>query len=285
MTNWYYIVLDKECGPVSANELRVRAKRGEIQIDTPVRRGQDTRWVTARKVRGLFDDPVSVLGNNETIKGVQANGLSNGSQPSLPPEVVASQATSATVSYYDKLRRHLSRFVETVKTHTRITFVILGASILLVVGLILAKALPSESTVVALSKSLSDESWDIRDISVHKLKEIGPSAHAALPALLSLLDECRKEEQKRAEQLKGTKAFHELEDSQDNALDAMQDIDREYHRIKGGAVDRELQDSKPKTAEQRAKDKEVEEFGVRDLAESTARRERVEEAISVIRGK
>lgn len=52
---WYYQVMGEEMGPVTASQLKEHARRGDLQPDAKVRRGTDGSWVTANKVRGLFE--------------------------------------------------------------------------------------------------------------------------------------------------------------------------------------------------------------------------------------
>jgi len=56
---WFYKVDGKEVGPVAPGDLRRLANWGQIKAETPVRRSSDTKWATAIKVRGLFDDEAS----------------------------------------------------------------------------------------------------------------------------------------------------------------------------------------------------------------------------------
>jgi predicted RNA-binding Zn-ribbon protein involved in translation (DUF1610 family) len=52
---WYYQMMGEIVGPLSSNELRQHAVDGQIERDTPIRRGSDGKWILADKVRGLLD--------------------------------------------------------------------------------------------------------------------------------------------------------------------------------------------------------------------------------------
>lgn len=55
---WYYRTPTGAVeGPVTAVHLKQLAQTGEIAPGTPVRKGVDSRWVTADKVKGLLDTP------------------------------------------------------------------------------------------------------------------------------------------------------------------------------------------------------------------------------------
>lgn len=52
---WYYQIMGEVVGPLSADEVRAHAQNGLITPDTLVRKGAEGRWVTAHRVKGLFD--------------------------------------------------------------------------------------------------------------------------------------------------------------------------------------------------------------------------------------
>ncbi|MHC4398424.1 MAG: DUF4339 domain-containing protein [Planctomycetota bacterium] len=52
---WFYAKGDTQYGPVSAAELKQRADRGEFGPDDLVWREGMEEWITARKIKGLFD--------------------------------------------------------------------------------------------------------------------------------------------------------------------------------------------------------------------------------------
>ena len=56
-TQWYYMELGEERGPVSSKALLDLAKRGEVSRDTPVRAELSDRWVSAERIQGLFPPP------------------------------------------------------------------------------------------------------------------------------------------------------------------------------------------------------------------------------------
>ena len=52
---WYYQIMGETIGPVHAAMLRELAGNGVISLDTLVRRGANSDWVSASRVKGLFD--------------------------------------------------------------------------------------------------------------------------------------------------------------------------------------------------------------------------------------
>lgn len=52
---WYVRKASKTYGPFSSEQLRKLAKDKKIQQETPVRLGEEGKWVVAQKVKGLFD--------------------------------------------------------------------------------------------------------------------------------------------------------------------------------------------------------------------------------------
>ncbi len=72
MTDWYYQAMGSVQGPVSFEELRQSADRGEITDRTLVREGSDGPWLAAAEVSGLFVElsaesslPLSEAGGEE----------------------------------------------------------------------------------------------------------------------------------------------------------------------------------------------------------------------------
>lgn len=56
---WYVQVMGEAQGPFTGAQLRVKAQRGEISPDSLLRRGEDSDWVSAFRVKRLFDPPAS----------------------------------------------------------------------------------------------------------------------------------------------------------------------------------------------------------------------------------
>jgi len=79
---WFYQVAGESRGPVSAQELRALAEAGTITPDTRVKRGSDRKWVSARRVDGLFDP-----GRVTSVEPLPAPAKG---PPPLPPPVCAS---------------------------------------------------------------------------------------------------------------------------------------------------------------------------------------------------
>ena len=53
-TRWYYEVEGQAQGPLTAAELKERAKSGQLAPDHLIRKGEDGNWVPAGQVKGLF---------------------------------------------------------------------------------------------------------------------------------------------------------------------------------------------------------------------------------------
>lgn len=54
-SSWYVRSASKAHGPFSSTQLRKLATDGKILQETPVRLGEEGKWVPARKVKGLFE--------------------------------------------------------------------------------------------------------------------------------------------------------------------------------------------------------------------------------------
>ena len=61
---WFVRSADQEQGPISTQQLRQRAAAGEISADTPVRRGEDGKWMPAGRVKGLLSDSAAAAGDS-----------------------------------------------------------------------------------------------------------------------------------------------------------------------------------------------------------------------------
>ena len=78
MADWYYQVMGEAVGPVLSKELRGKAIGGEVQKDTLVRKGAEGKWVSAIRVKGLFDgiDTPAESPEAESAKVVPLEGAS-----------------------------------------------------------------------------------------------------------------------------------------------------------------------------------------------------------------
>ena len=52
---WFYKFMGETVGPLSTSEFREHATDGRIQPDTPVTRDGTDDWVSADRIKGLFD--------------------------------------------------------------------------------------------------------------------------------------------------------------------------------------------------------------------------------------
>ena len=53
---FYCMIKDKVYGPLSSQELRMAAKKGQLTSGDAVKKGKAGKWVAASKVRGLFPE-------------------------------------------------------------------------------------------------------------------------------------------------------------------------------------------------------------------------------------
>lgn len=59
MANWYYKLGDQAIGPMDAKQLKQLAASKRLQPDDLVRMGEDSEWVPATRVKGLFPAPAA----------------------------------------------------------------------------------------------------------------------------------------------------------------------------------------------------------------------------------
>ena len=55
-SQWFYEIAGKQGGPVTSAELLALAQRSVVVHDTLVRKGPDGKWVSAKRVGGLFPE-------------------------------------------------------------------------------------------------------------------------------------------------------------------------------------------------------------------------------------
>jgi hypothetical protein len=55
MATWFYQIMGEEIGPVSSSQLTELADKGIVTIDTLVRKEQAGDWITADRLKGLFE--------------------------------------------------------------------------------------------------------------------------------------------------------------------------------------------------------------------------------------
>lgn len=86
---WYYQLMGEEIGPLSASALKEKAATGDIQWDTFIRKGRDGQWVSAWRVKGLFDK-TKKFHTETTSKSLRPNVTIK--KPMPPPIVAANVA-------------------------------------------------------------------------------------------------------------------------------------------------------------------------------------------------
>jgi hypothetical protein len=57
MRKWYYLVGDREVGPIEAAQLKQLADAGRLASLDKVRRDDMFEWYQAKQIRGLFEIP------------------------------------------------------------------------------------------------------------------------------------------------------------------------------------------------------------------------------------
>jgi hypothetical protein len=95
MDQWFCDIAGREIGPLSPEQLRAMAAKGQILPSDCVRRGVEGTWVLARQVKGLFPTPPPVsphpLGEGQ---GVRAAG-----QAAPPPSPLANAEATAEIGF------------------------------------------------------------------------------------------------------------------------------------------------------------------------------------------
>lgn len=89
-TEWWIRKNSLEKGPYSPKELKAFAVSGKLQKETPVRKGENGKWLRASKIKGLFPEDSLEVSGDKTSKPTLKNRAS---------EKVNSQPVSLTVSY------------------------------------------------------------------------------------------------------------------------------------------------------------------------------------------
>ena len=74
--DWYCEIAGREVGPLTAQQLRAMAVKGQILPSDCIRPASQTQWMLARQVRGLFPDPTEAApsGRAEDEKGRGGEG-------------------------------------------------------------------------------------------------------------------------------------------------------------------------------------------------------------------
>ena len=69
---WFVKAGSREMGPFEAAQLRSFVAQGRIEPDTPIRKGAEGPWVTARQVRGLLDAPPTPQASSRPAAGTRS---------------------------------------------------------------------------------------------------------------------------------------------------------------------------------------------------------------------
>ena len=88
---WYCEIAGREVGPLTAQQLRAMAIKGQILPSDCVRPASQTQWVLARQIRGLFPIPAPLQGPPNAA-GHPEHG--DGS-PVAPPAATSSTSDAA----------------------------------------------------------------------------------------------------------------------------------------------------------------------------------------------
>ena len=80
---WYFQVMGAEVGPLSPGELADKVKRGQIQADTLVRKGEDGKWMPADRIKGLLSPPPDAVSTDvaEMLAAPSEQKKSTGAAP------------------------------------------------------------------------------------------------------------------------------------------------------------------------------------------------------------
>ena len=71
-SQWYYLVNNEQQGPVSSAELKQMATAGQIQPDTLIWKEGLDDWVSAQRIKGLFDAATETSSVEMTAQAAQA---------------------------------------------------------------------------------------------------------------------------------------------------------------------------------------------------------------------
>ncbi len=89
-SQWFYEIAGKQGGPVTSAELLALAQRGTVIYDTPVRKGPDGKWVSAKCVRGLFPATNATSPSTPTVTSEPSQDQPADALPQKPSQPLAS---------------------------------------------------------------------------------------------------------------------------------------------------------------------------------------------------
>lgn len=109
-SRWYVRIDARELGPLSSAELKALSAQGEVVPATPLKQGSDGLWVTAAKVKGLFESGNGGLSSGSSMATARSRdtaSLRSGdtSRPAAG-EAVAAADERANTSDMVRVERH-----------------------------------------------------------------------------------------------------------------------------------------------------------------------------------
>ena len=118
--DWYIKTSTKEVGPLTSQQLLQIARAGRLTPSSYVRQGENTNWVLAEKVKGLFGGP-------STSTNPHANAPQHAvAPPKRTQPTVASSSTNAKANK-DASPEYASKQANTSRTATATFLLLIGA--------------------------------------------------------------------------------------------------------------------------------------------------------------
>lgn len=107
---WYVHHNGKAAGPFSSAKLKQLAAHGRIGVNTQVRLGEGTAWVTASRVKGLFPDGPSSPQDSLKRKPNEVKKETSGESPKStdPPRRISRPADARDLKFDPKLMSRLA---------------------------------------------------------------------------------------------------------------------------------------------------------------------------------
>jgi hypothetical protein len=115
MAAWFYQLMGEEVGPVSLSQIRQAAVDRRIQPDSLVRREGSPVWISADRIRGLFDTQGMVITVNlDELADAHANSIARSKSPETGENNTQS-AINIAVSRPEKIASPLPTTTNTSK--------------------------------------------------------------------------------------------------------------------------------------------------------------------------
>jgi hypothetical protein len=121
---WFYRDVANVIGPLSASELKEAARNGTINKDTPIRTETHLKWVSAHRVKGLFQVVKSIgesiAPNDQQIDNSLGTSTKKSSQSASGKSDALNNKSNDPIDY-GRLAFHLPKRDENVADRSKIT--------------------------------------------------------------------------------------------------------------------------------------------------------------------